>query len=107
MIKVVDVDCDMHDMKRSTARALSAKRRGGDIQPSAEGAHGKKFFVTEGKHVTSDNMFKMLELDRQTVEAIQRGKRMRRVRWSIARGARPHSPSSTALRMSWKMMSGG
>jgi hypothetical protein len=36
--------------------------------------HGKKFFVTGGKHVTSDDMFKVAEINRRTAEAAEREK---------------------------------
>ncbi len=36
--------------------------------------HGKKFFVTGGEHVTSDDMFKVAEINRRTVEAAERKK---------------------------------
>jgi hypothetical protein len=44
--------------------------------------HGKKFFVTGGEHVTSDDMFIAVELNRRRAEAAEREKD-RRVRWSI------------------------
>ena len=44
--------------------------------------HGAKFFVTGGKHVTSNNMFIAAEINRQKAEAAER-KRRRRVGWSI------------------------
>ena len=36
--------------------------------------HGKKFFVTGGKHMMSDDMFKAVEMNRQTAEAVEREK---------------------------------
>ena len=41
---------------------------------AATHTHGKKFFVMGGKHVTSDDMFKGAELNRQTAEAVEREK---------------------------------
>jgi hypothetical protein len=38
---------------------------------SATNMHSKKFFVTGGKHVTSDNMFKAAEINRRTAEAAE------------------------------------
>jgi hypothetical protein len=36
--------------------------------------HGKKFFMTGGKHITSDNMFKSAEIVSQNAEAVEREK---------------------------------
>jgi hypothetical protein len=36
--------------------------------------HGKKVFVTGGKHVTSDDMFKAVEINRQAEEVMEREK---------------------------------
>jgi hypothetical protein len=36
--------------------------------------HGKKFFVTGGKHVMSDDMFIAVEMNRQRAEAAEREK---------------------------------
>ena len=36
--------------------------------------HGKKFFVTGGEHVTSNDMFKAAEINRRTAEATEREK---------------------------------
>jgi hypothetical protein len=36
--------------------------------------HNKKFFVKEGEHVTSDNMFKVAEINRRTEGAAEREK---------------------------------
>ena len=41
---------------------------------AAAHTHGKKFFMTGGKHVTSDNMFKAVELIRRKAEAAEREK---------------------------------
>jgi hypothetical protein len=41
---------------------------------AAAHTHCKKFFVMGGKHVTSDNMFKAVELNRRRAEAAERGK---------------------------------
>ncbi len=39
---------------------------------TAATTHGKKFFVTGGKHITSDNMFKSAEIVSQNAEAVER-----------------------------------
>jgi hypothetical protein len=68
--------------------------------------HGKKFFVTGGKHVTSNNMFILVELNPQKAEAAEREKdKKSRVEYHAR--CEPHSPLSTASRLSWKTMSGG
>jgi hypothetical protein len=36
--------------------------------------HGKKFFMTRGKHITSDDMFKSAEIMSQNAEAVEREK---------------------------------
>jgi hypothetical protein len=41
---------------------------------AAAHTHGKKFFVREGKHVMSGNMFIVVELNRQRAEAAEREK---------------------------------
>jgi hypothetical protein len=41
---------------------------------TATTTHGKKFFVTGGKHITSDNMFKSAKIVRQNAEAVEREK---------------------------------
>jgi hypothetical protein len=68
--------------------------------------HGKKFFVTGGKHVTLDNMVIAVELNWWKAEAVEREKDKKS--WvEFTQGARLHSPSTTASRLSWKTMSGG
>ncbi len=58
---------------------------------TAATTHGKKFFVTGGKHITSDNIFKSAEIVSQNAEAVEREKDRKR---SITQGVRPCSPSS-------------
>ena len=41
---------------------------------AAAHTHGKKFFVTGGEHVTSDDIFKAVELNRRKAEAVEREK---------------------------------
>jgi hypothetical protein len=41
---------------------------------TAATTHGKKFFVTGGKHITLDNMFKSAEIVSQNAEAVEREK---------------------------------
>ena len=41
---------------------------------AAANTHGKKFFVTGGEHVTSNDMFKAAEINRRTAEAVEREK---------------------------------
>ncbi len=59
---------------------------------------GKKFFMTGGEHVTSDNMFKAVEINMRIEEA-RRGRRRKRVGLNTTQGARPHSPSLVASKM--------
>ena len=74
---------------------------------AAAHTHGKKFFVTGGEHVTSNDMLIAAELNQRKAEATGREKdKKSRVEYHT-RHVRPHSPLSTASRMSWKMMSGG
>ncbi len=40
--------------------------------PATVHTHGKKFFVTGGEHVMSDNMFTAAEINRRTEEATER-----------------------------------
>ncbi len=50
--------------------------------------HGKKFFVTGGKHIMSNNMFKSAEIVSQNVEALEREKdRKRRLEYHARREA--------------------
>ncbi len=50
--------------------------------------HGKKFFVTGGEHVMSDNMFKVAEINRQTEVAAEREKDKKcRVEYHARQGA--------------------
>ncbi len=50
--------------------------------------HGKKFFVTGGKHITSDNMFKSAKIVSQNAEAVEREKdRKRRLEYHPRREA--------------------
>ncbi len=50
--------------------------------------HGKKFFVTGGKHITLDNMFKSAEIVSQNAEAVERKKdRKRRLEYHARRVA--------------------
>jgi hypothetical protein len=46
---------------------------------AATNTHGKKMFVTRGEHVTSNNMFKVAEINRRTAEAaeMKNGKKSR------------------------------
>ncbi len=56
--------------------------------------HGKKFFVTGGKHITLDNMFKSAEIVSQNAEAVEREKdRKRRLEY--------HARHEAALPMVW------
>jgi hypothetical protein len=41
---------------------------------AATTTHGKKFFMTGGKHITSDDMFKSAKIVSQNVEAVEREK---------------------------------
>ncbi len=41
---------------------------------TAATTHGKKFFMTGGKHITSDNMFKSAEIVSQNAEVVEREK---------------------------------
>jgi hypothetical protein len=41
---------------------------------TAATTYGKKFFVTGGKHITSDNMFKSAKIVSQNAEAVEREK---------------------------------
>jgi hypothetical protein len=50
--------------------------------------HRKKFFVTGGKHLMSDNMFKSAKIISQNVEAVEREKdRKGRLRYHARREA--------------------
>ncbi len=55
---------------------------------TAATTHGKKFFVTGGKHITSDNMFKSAKIVSQNAEAVEREKdRKRRLEYHARREA--------------------
>jgi hypothetical protein len=55
---------------------------------TAATTHGKKFFMTGGKHITSDNMFKSAEIVSQNAEAVEREKdRKRRLEYHARREA--------------------
>jgi hypothetical protein len=55
---------------------------------TAATTHGKKFFMTEGKHITSDNMFKSAKIVSQNAEAVEREKdRKRRLEYHARREA--------------------
>ena len=71
---------------------------------AAANTHGAKFFVMGGEHVTSNNMFIVAKINRQKAEATEREKEKKS--W-VEYHTRPHSPSSTALSMSWTMTLGG
>ncbi len=45
---------------------------------TAATTHGKKFFVTGGKHITLDNIFKSAEIVSQNAEAVEREKDRKR-----------------------------
>jgi hypothetical protein len=50
--------------------------------------HGKKFFMTGGEHITSDDMFKSAEMVSQNAEAVEREKdRKRRLEYHARREA--------------------
>jgi hypothetical protein len=50
--------------------------------------HGKKFFVTGGEHITSDDMFKSAEIVRRNAEAMEEEKeKKRRLEFSARREA--------------------
>jgi hypothetical protein len=69
--------------------------------------HGKKFFVTGGEHVTSNNMLIAAEFNQQKAEVMEREKDKKSWVWSIMQGARLHSQFLISSRTSWKTMSGG
>ncbi len=55
---------------------------------AAATTHGKKFFMTGGKHITSDDMFKSAKIVSQNAEAVEREKdRKRRLEYHARRGA--------------------
>jgi hypothetical protein len=55
---------------------------------TAATTHGKKFFMTGGKHITSDNMFKSAKIVSQNTEAVERKKdRKRRLEYHARREA--------------------
>ncbi len=55
---------------------------------AAANTHGAKFFVTGGKHVTSNDMFKAAEINRRKAEAAEREKeKKRRVEFHARREA--------------------
>ncbi len=55
---------------------------------TAATTHGKKFLMTGGKHITSDNMFKSAEIVSQNAEAVEREKdRKRRLEYHARRAA--------------------
>ena len=89
--------------RQATATVTVPQTRKRQEAIAAANTHGKKFFVTGGKHVTSDNMFKVAEIN-SGQQRPRRGRRTRRARWTITTNARLHYPSSIAWRMSWKMM---
>ncbi len=41
---------------------------------AATNTHGKKFFVTGGKHITSEDIFKSAEIVSRNAEAVEREK---------------------------------
>jgi hypothetical protein len=60
---------------------------------AAANTHGKKVFVTGGKHVTSKDMFKVAGIKRRTLQRPRRWRMARRAGWNITSDARPHCPS--------------
>jgi len=60
--------------RQATATVTIPQTRERQEAIAAANTHGKKFFVTGGEHVTSDDMFKAAEINRRTVEAAERKK---------------------------------
>ena len=73
---------------------------------TATTTHRKKFFVTGGEHITSDDMFKSAEIVRRNADAVKVEKD-KKWRLDITRGAKPRSPCSIAWKMFWRMPSQG
>jgi hypothetical protein len=63
--------------RRDAGSATVANTRERQVVLAAAHTHGKKFFVTGGKHVTSNNMFIEAELIQRKVEAAEREKEKR------------------------------
>ncbi len=74
---------------------------------AAATTHGAKFFVTGGKHVTSNDMFKVAEINRRKLEAAEREKEKKsRVEYHARREAA--LPIINRLQNDlWEMISGG
>jgi hypothetical protein len=80
--------------RQATATVTVPQTRERQEAIAATNTHGKKFFVTGGKHVTSDDMFKAAEINRQTAEAAEREKDKKgRVNYHRRRKATTHPRS--------------
>jgi hypothetical protein len=98
-----------HDAKvralRAAAPVTVAHTRERQEALAAATTHGKKFFVTGGEHITSDDMFKSAEIVRRNVEAVEVEKeKKRRLEY---RARRELSPCSIVLKTFWRMPSHG
>ncbi len=77
--------------RQATATVKVPQTRERQEAIAATNTHGKKFFVTGGKHVTSDDMFKAVEINRRTAEAAEREKDKKgRVNYHRRRKATTH-----------------
>ena len=80
--------------RQATATVTVPQTRERQEAIAATNTHGKKIFVTGGKHVTSDDMFKAAEINRQTAEAAEREKDKKgRVNYHRRRKATTHPRS--------------
>ena len=92
--------------RRASGPVTVANTRERQEALAAAHTHGKKFFVMGGEHVTSNDMLIAAELNQRKAEATGREKdKKSRVEYHAR--CEPHSPLSTASRLSWKTMSGG
>jgi hypothetical protein len=65
---------DKISKRKALAPVTVANTREHQEALAAACTHGKKFFVTGGKHVTSEDMFKAVELNRWTADDVEREK---------------------------------
>ena len=73
---------------RAAAPVTVAHTRERQEALAATTTHGKKFFVTGGEHITSDDMFKSAEIVRRNAEAMEEEKeKKRRLEFSARREA--------------------
>jgi hypothetical protein len=90
---------------RAAAPGTVAHTRERQEALAAATTHGKKFFVTGGEHITSDDMFKSVEIVRRNAEAVEVEKEKKRC--LEYRAGRELSPCLVVWKTFWRMPSHG